>query len=501
MSRALRIALALVATLGAALPPRAQAQPAAEERAAERLLLQADRLLEQGNPEGALAELAALVERLPQSRHAPAALLRAATIQQRLGRTEQALATLDQLLEEHERTPEAAAGYTLRGALWVETAASTGDLERARTELRRVPTLFAGDAFAVLPARSEARVQAGEISLQLGDLAGAAADFVAALEDEPRSPSTDRARLGWAQVLLEQGEWQAAADTLERVLTQPGVEGAHAPAARRWLSLIHRLLLRPAIGQAPWLKSQTLALPDVRRPSGVATSDDGRLLLVDEGSESALLVESEGTVAERLAAHDLRRPFFDAKGRAFVATRQTLLAAEAGSLPAAFSLERAKTLSKVVAVERSGLGDWIVADREVDGLAAFDPTFGALAVIANPAFSEVLDLARDRRGRIYALDRRAGIVRLGLDRTVESVIPLPAKRPEALAVDGLGNLYVVDAAERRIEVYDREGRPRFTLGPALPQGPELKAPSDVAVDGAGRVYISDSRLPAVIVLE
>ena len=43
--------------------------------------------------------------------------------------------------------------------------------------------------------------------------------------------------------------------------------------------------------------------------------------------------------------------------------------------------------------------------------------------------------------------------------------------------------------------------PRWTLGPILPGGVELRDPRDIAVDAAGRVLIADRGLSAIIVIE
>ena len=64
-----------------ATPVLAQEDAGADARAAQRLLLEAEKRLEQGDFEGALAELSAVATRLPDSQEAPIALLRTAQLQ------------------------------------------------------------------------------------------------------------------------------------------------------------------------------------------------------------------------------------------------------------------------------------------------------------------------------------------------------------------------------------------------------------------------------------
>ena len=74
-------------------------------------------------------------------------------------------------------------------------------------------------------------------------------------------------------------------------------------------------------------------------------------------------------------------------------------------------------------------------------------------------------------------------------------------RPGAIAVDALGNVYLLDQKSRSIEVLGPHGTKLDRLGPTLPGGVELKAPRDIAIDGEGRLYIADVKLAQIVVLE
>ena len=75
------------------------------------------------------------------------------------------------------------------------------------------------------------------------------------------------------------------------------------------------------------------------------------------------------------------------------------------------------------------------------------------------------------------------------------------RRPEAIAVDELGFVYVLDRDAKTIDVFDRNGQLRWELGPQLPNGIELRSPRDIGVDGTGRIYIADKDLKAFLVVE
>lgn len=483
-----------------------------DENAAQRLLLESQRQLQEGNIDGALAELATLIDRIPNSKLAPRALLDSAQLLWQTGNAGRANDTAQQLIDRFSATKEAAGAYVLQGEIQTRTARSRNDLEEARTSLRRVSLLFGPEAYPRLDARTQARVKSSAISVLLGDLDTAANGYLEALEDEPVSSWTGEARFGFATVLLHKGDWAAALDVLQRVVDAGVVDDAPqasevlAQDARSSLTLAHRLWIRPLSGQEPWLRARALEPPGLtlKKPVGIAASHRNEILVTEASQRLALMLSEEGQIQDRASVDDPLRPFFDATPLPYTVVSEGVLPlAQRGRHSFALNGEKPKPLKKILAVARTPFGDWVVADREVAGLAVFDARSRPLRTVAEQALPEAADLAQDTRGRIYALDRKEKrVVRFSLDLNPEETVSGDWRRPEAITIDSLGNLYVLDVGRNQVLVHNRDGQLRFSVGPSLPNGLELKSPQDLAVDGTGRLWIIDPKSsPTIIVLE
>lgn len=505
ISRAIGI---LLFVLGSIVTPAGLAQ---ENAAATKLLDEAKRLEQDGSFDKADDSYQVILERFAGTSQAQQATLALARSHVRGGRPNEASSTLDELIADHPESANAAAAAVYQGQIKRGMAQSIADLEEAQTLLSRIPLLYGAEKFATLDARVEARVRSGEVRLLLGLPELAALDFLQAIEDEPPSRWLSLARLGLAQSLLDQGGWGAAADVLQRVIdagsaidagSEVDAGSEEAAVAARSLTFIHRRWLRPSLGQSPWATARVVDGVSWKKPSIVAASDDGQVMVFDQGQGLVVTFGPDGQVLSRSQSKDVRGLWWGRDGTPYRASAENARNFS-GNVTQSFNRENAEKqhiAKNVVAGGRGLFGHWLVLDRGQSALMVFAERRGRF-VKSVPA-EDPADIALTHRSELLMLDRKAGEVnRLDLDFKKVGKVAGGWKRAERIASDPAGNLYVLNALENRIELFDRDGTKLEPIGPSLPGGFTLRDAADIAVDGEGRLYIVDIKLQQLIVLE
>ncbi|MDX1503092.1 MAG: hypothetical protein R3325_12100 [Thermoanaerobaculia bacterium] len=288
---------------------------------------------------------------------------------------------------------------------------------------------------------------------------GRAAAALDLIEQHPASEEAAPAALALGHRWILDGEWVAGAGLLQQSLelaTRSGQEEV-ARAARSRLAAVDRLLLRPAAGRERWPSARWLATRQVElgRPVGVAARGDGDLVVVDEGRDQVVRI-ALGDGSERARpVRKARRAVFTPEG-------------------------------EVLVIDRDG-----GAARLGGGPVGWPPT----------GLRDTVDVAAGPSGGWLGLTAAGQVVRLADDGSGREPVKLDgAPRATALDVDPLGNLYLLDEDAQRVVVFDRLGERIAVIGPRLPGGLELKRPEDLAVDDSGRLYVADRR-QGVAVLE
>ena len=462
--------------------------------------------------EGALRDLELVIQSFGDSSCAAQALLKVAKARyEQLGEIEVAREVAQRLVTQHPVSISAASGHALLGRIMVESAVTREELEQGRELLRRAWVLFPSSQYPALEARAGARVLDGETALRLGDLDGAAKSFLSVIEDEPPSAWLPRAEISLASILAEAGLWPAAAELLQasvdRYQGSAADESAvEAPAwhgiALRRLTLLHRLQLLPATGETPWSRAETVQIggTGITKPELIAAREDGQLIVAGNPRDQVSVLDSDASIVRNLSSVESRCLFWTEGSQPYRCGRESIVGISGGAPRQFLDPDKAnKPIDKLERVEQADLGAWyVLADRQVRLIQ----NNGSVRVLVDSSSStQPVDLAVDRRHRLYVLDSKGRRV-LRFDASegrLSTAVSGGWRDPVALAVDPLGNIYVLDE-ERGVSVYAPDGSRIASIGPALP-GATLERPEDLAVDGRGRLFVADASLKRVIVVD
>ena len=107
-------------------------------------------------------------------------------------------------------------------------------------------------------------------------------------------------------------------------------------------------------------------------------------------------------------------------------------------------------------------------------------------------------LAVDSQGNIYISESDAGPVKVISSKGEKSTLELPADegkpapKPGRMTVDRDNNLYIIDRANNRIYIFDKDRKLKQKIGGTGSKRGEFKTLQDIAVDRQGRIYALDS---------
>lgn len=160
--------------------------------------------------------------------------------------------------------------------------------------------------------------------------------------------------------------------------------------------------------------------------------------------------------------------------------------------------EKVEKMLRPNGVVADNAGNVYVADSAFGKIFVFDIEKQTLRTIGKDNLARPIGLAIDnKRGIIFASDSKIDRV-YGLDKNNGRVLmtigtPGEFKNPAGMAYDEeRERLYVCDARNHMVKVFDKDGKPLFSIGKKGTGNGEFNVPSYVALDRQGRIYVTDS---------
>lgn len=449
----------------------------------------------------ALKDFQAIIDSFPKSVVADNALLQTALYQVDVaGDLGAAQAAIDQLLKVYPETDAAPMAYVVGGRISMAKGRSPADLDAAVASFERVERLFPGN-----DAGPAAGFYAGE-ALRLGRRhEDALVRYRRVTASYPSSPWAARANLAAGFCLVQVDRAPAALAEVQRV-RQMLPASLEATAALNINSILYRLHVRAPQGppftfSGRYLGPERSNFDDV---IGVRVDALNRVLLGH--NKGVAVFDALGALSASVTAQNPTAFFVDESNRIVFARDGALHTERVAStlvtvpqpapkpprpveIAAAIALSSGQRLvadkkdKMIVRYDLGGrylgpfmaaintermainaLDDVAILDRDVKAITIVDRDGKPLSKIsakgANYQLDEPVDLAFDRLGYLYVLDRGKSSVlvfgpknRLIANFTIAENTPGAFNKARALGLDAAGRLYIFDEKTKRIQVY------------------------------------------------
>jgi outer membrane protein assembly factor BamD (BamD/ComL family) len=475
----------------------------------------------------------------PDSPQAPAALLKVAEMGYPVSSwaqvgsatpaaVQQATELLARLAQKYRASREASRALVLLGYLGLEPANPKGDLDEACSRFATAAQIYPDSESA-----DDAYFGCGLCDL-LRDRPARAADLLGRLiEEHPDSPMAPEAlyRQGVALSLL--GDPAEAMLALQRLRNRyPDSPLAQSALAR--ITLLHRMRFAPLQGApgapAPATKGAAVApardpaaglsyrldpdygttldnaAPPIRGVSDISIDAQGLAVIASPHTPGVFRLDARGRVQERIT-HPGPDHIAAAEGLAVYISGKQQIAVNARNWSGT-DLKGADGRAPIdygpIAVD--ALGRVYLLDRHENAVLIYDRTRRLAGAVHPPAGKEgrFVDVAAGDENGIFVLDGRSRTVlelHQGKETHRTDLGATGVTDPIALAVDGLGDLYILDGGSGAVLVVDPAGHRLATVRLPKETQARLGEATAVAVDPLGRIYLAGRRSGVVVRLQ
>ena len=483
-----------------------------------RTYVQGVEAIRQGKREEATRLLRKVFEDFPDSPYAPPAILKVAEMiypvaaWDQIGSAspdaiKQAGELLAALAQKYRSSHEAPRALVKLGYLAIEPANPKADLDEA---CGRFAT--AAQVYPDSDAADDAYLGSGMCESLRARPARAADFFSRLLDESPGSPLAAEAQYRFGAALSRLDEPAEAMLALQQVRVRYADSRFAARALDR-ITLLHRLRqapqLSPRTGPASTEVAGLYQLDDayggspggkgsdgltIRGASDIAIDAQGLAVVSSPKSPGVFRLDPKGRIQERIAHPG---PEFVAPGdglAVYISGRDQVAVNAKNWSGSSLKGIDGRPPREYGPIALDPAGRVYLLDTSENVLLIFDRSRRLVGNLRPPAGKEgrFVDLANSDDGGVYALDGRAKLVielHQGRQTRRVDLAPLGLQEASAIAVDALGDLFILDTKVGWVTVADPAGKRITILRPSKEAQSRLGDPASLAVDSVGRVYL------------
>ncbi|HXI04052.1 MAG TPA: tetratricopeptide repeat protein [Candidatus Saccharimonadales bacterium] len=512
------LSASLAAALLAAPPAPVRAQTAGDADLAHRTFLNAEHLLQEGKTEQAMKDYQQVVQAFPDSAWADDALMRLGSNQYPAeslsGLAKAGLAAQDaarpffeQVRERYPESDSAPAALYKLGLLSLEPRSPRRNLDEAYASFSRVVNIYPGSDWV-----GPAHVGAAFAEMGKASYDHAVLSLERGLQEMPRGAAAAEAHYLLGVCNARMGDPVRSAESFQQSrLDNPG--GPLAGRALDWLTLLYRLRILTKAGKTPHYERSVAFVPapppgtDLRGDVRIAVSPTGELAVADPKEGRVLTFRSSGQLADNTPFTDPILVAFDAFGGLMTVGRGHIAADGKDQPLAKQDGSKTRPVEKIGGAWRAaGKGIWILDTGDGELLLyGADLSQPKVLVTDKAAGVRMSALAAGPDDLIYVLDEKSdGVLVLqdgGLDPLTRGGATAGFEDPVALATDALGDIYVLDAKRKVVEILGPDGGHLATIAPPAGSPAEMEGPASLAVGPGGEVYVYDERKRTILLYD
>jgi TolA-binding protein len=403
---------------------------------------------------------------------------------------------LTKIMQEYAGSNSTPAAYYYLGYILFDAHRSVEEMRDGLANLERVVRLFPESQEA-----DDALYQASIIHVALGEYGPALEKLQRLLLEFPESDLRERAQFEIGNCFMFMDNIVQAMVEFQRVRNYYPDSSAAQRALKR-LTLLYRLHYSEKAGMKTFSLDPGFAFSGYKLddPTYLVVGPGEKLLIADRGMDRILSLNIDTGEAETIRYAKPEMLQFGPGGALTVLSNRTLSVDNKRLDLVIGSGEAAQPLTNIEAFCYGPQGQCYVWDSRLQQIISFKPDLGIEKEYPSGVFKEIRDLAVNSLGQIYVLEGRDRLLvkyEPGGKRlfTVGPKIGATEMRdPRYLAIDDANNLYILDRRERNVLILNPSGELITTLN----YGDGVRDPRGLAVDSSGRIYIADRRQNTVV---